>query len=101
MNPESILNLLLGAGGGGGIAGIYSIVRAKARGKLDDEETLIKRLNDDNKDKDQQIDRMEKRDGRLRRQREIAWAQAARFRRRLIALGEDDDALEELVNFDD
>ena len=95
------MNILLGVGGGGGVAGIYTVLRAKARGKIDDEETIIKRLNNDNIDKDRQIDRLEKRDLKQRSQREKAWAQAARFRRRLIVLGEDDGQLEKLVEFDD
>lgn len=101
MNVDQVLTLLLGAGGAGGLAGIYNVWRTSKKGKLEDEETLIKRLDKDNKDKDSSIDRLEKDQSKLRAQRNKVWDQAARYRRALIAHGVDDSQLEPLVDFDD
>lgn len=101
MTLDQLLAALLGVGGAGGIAGLYNIVRAARKGKLDDEETLIKRLNTDNINQMKRADLAEEEASKLRRQRNAVWDQAAKFRRRLISLGVDDDTLEELVNFHD
>lgn len=101
MNVDQIFTLLLGAGGAGGLAGLYNVWRTLKKGKLEDEETLIKRLDKDNKDKDSSIDGLEKSLSRMRGQRNRVWDQAARYRRALIAHGVDDSQLEPLVDFDD
>lgn len=96
---NQILTLLLGAGGAGGIAGLFNMIRAARRGKLEDEETLIKRLNDDNKNQKERADQAEAEASKMRRQRNVAWDQAARYRRRLIAMGVDEESLGKMVDF--
>lgn len=101
MNPD-VLQLLLGAGGAGGIAGVVTVWRTWRKGKLDDEETLIKRLNDDNKDKDATIERLNSQINKLTNQRNKVWSQAARFQRMLIvAPCVEENTIPELVEFDD
>lgn len=94
MDLNTLLTLLLGAGGAGAIGSLVSVVRTLRKGKLDDEETLIKRLDASNKDQVEQRKAAEKRAddaeaeaARYRVTRDKALEYAARLRRQLIDAG--------------
>lgn len=95
MEPLSaLLVLLFGAGGAGAASGVVSVIRSLRKGKLDDEETIIKRLDVSNKDHQEAKQRAEKRADELedeaakyRRQRDRALEYAARLRVILISNG--------------
>lgn len=82
-----VLALLLGAGGAGGLAGLINVLMAMRKGRLENEETLIRRLNEDSKQQGLRADEAETRADTLRRQRDTVWEQAAMYRRQLLELG--------------
>jgi hypothetical protein len=101
MNPDIIFAALFGAGGTGALAGAWNIIQSFRKGKLENEETLIRRLDEDNKRQARLADEALSEASRYRRQRNKAQDQAARFRRKLISLGADDNELEELEEYND
>lgn len=82
-----VLALLLGAGGAGGLAGLVNVFMAMRRGKLENEETLIRRLNDDSRQQGERADAAQRLADLRTRQRNEVWEQAAMFRRQLLAAG--------------
>jgi|SRR5882757_741602 len=104
-NLEFVLVALFGAGGAGAFSGILSLVRILRQGKIESEETLIKRLDTNNAKQSERADAAETRadaadkdSDRYRKQRDIARERVARLRRVLIdngieppELGKDDD----------
>ena len=101
MNATDIGQILLGVGGTAGIGGLFTVWRNHRKGKLEDEETLIKRLDADNKDKDRTIERLNKELNSRTNERNKAWNQAARFRVRLESRTREGEQIEELVEFND
>lgn len=102
MEFNEVMLLLFGAGGTGALAGLYRVFDSLRSGKLQKEETLIQRLDDNNRRQSERADAAEKRADEAekeatlyRRQREKALDQAARFRRQLIALNQEPEDLEE------
>lgn len=90
---------LIGAGGLGGAYGLMQLINGLRGGKLEREEKLIDRLNEDNKRQNVRADEAEKRAAMKTQQRNVAWAQATRFYNKLIV--KDIDPGESLVKFDD
>lgn len=91
MNLDALFAALLGAGGATAIGSAISGFRLLRKGKLDDEETLIKRLDASNKEQSERAREAEKRADneadeatKLRRERDQALEYAARLRRQLI-----------------
>lgn len=102
MNTQDIILLIFGAGGTGALAGIWQIIQALKRGKLDKEETLIKRLDEYSKVAEDRAREAEQRAAKYRRQRIRAQDQAAKFRRLLISHSNlEESNLEQLEEYDD
>lgn len=84
---NALISLLFIAGGGGAVAGILNVIKTVRSGKIQNEETLIRRLDIDNK-KQQQLreaaearaDEAEKEAEEYRKQRNGAREQLARIR---------------------
>jgi hypothetical protein len=82
-----LVTLLFGAGAGGAVAGIVNVIKTLRSGKIESEETLIRRLDADNK-KQQQLrveaekhaEEAEKEAEEYRKQRNKAREQLARIR---------------------
>ncbi|GAA4992607.1 hypothetical protein WHI96_07985 [Pseudonocardia tropica] len=102
---QTVLTLLLGAGGSGALAGLIALYRTWKKGKLEDEETLIARLNSDSKSQGDRADAAEQRlaearedhdrvAGELRRQRDEAREDVAWYRSFLIQHGYDLDPIQ-------
>lgn len=93
MEPLSaLLVALFGAGGAGAVSGIITLVKTIKQGKVDSEETLLKRLDADNRQQqertreaEKRADEAEKEAEAYRRQRDAALEKAARLRLTLIA----------------
>lgn len=72
-----VIALLLGVGGTGGLAGLVQVYLTARRGKLENEETLIRRLNEDSRQQGQRADRAEQSADRWRTRAnqalDIAW----------------------------
>jgi hypothetical protein len=90
-NLNALLVLLFGAGGAGMASGIISVVRSLRKGKLEDEDTIIKRLDSANRENNEARQRAEKRadeaeeeTARYRKKRDRALEYAARLRVILI-----------------
>lgn len=91
---EFVLVALFGAGGAGAFASIGSLIRLLRRGKIENEETLIKRLDSNNAKQSERADLAEKRADtadkeadRYRKERDSARERVARLRRVLISHG--------------
>jgi|GEM_PF-5894120 len=95
MEPVSgLLVALFGAGGAGAVSGIIALIRLIRQGKVENEETLIKRLDADNKrhaeranNAEERADRAEREAEEYRRARDRAQDNAAILRRALIESG--------------
>jgi hypothetical protein len=105
---NEVMLLLFGAGGTGALAGLYQIINSLRTGKLQKEETLIERLDKNNRRQSERADAAETRAdevqaeaARYRVQRRRAQDQAARFRRMLISMGAESEKLEDLEEYDD
>lgn len=90
-NLNQILIALLSTGGAAFITAIIVGVRSLREGKLSNEESIIKRLNDDAVQAHKNADRQRTRANRaeseredMRRQRDLANEDSARYRRALI-----------------
>lgn len=84
---NTLIGLLFIAGGGGALAGIMNFIKTMRSGKVEKEETLIRRLDDDNKKQkaareaaEARADEAEKEAEEYRRQRNNAREQLARIR---------------------
>jgi TolA-binding protein len=82
-----LVTLLFGAGGAGAVAGVTSVVKTLRSGKIENEETLIRRLDADNQkqqkraeDAERRADQAEKEAEEYRIQRNQAQEQLARVR---------------------
>lgn len=82
-----LVTLLFGAGAGGAVAGIVNVIKTLRSGKIESEETLIRRLDADNKkqqelrvDAEKRADEAEKEAEGYRKQRNQAQEQLARLR---------------------
>lgn len=82
-----LVTLLFGAGAGGAIAGVINVIKTLRSGRIENEETLIRRLDTDNK-KQQQLrieaekhaEEADKEAEEYRKQRNKAREQLARIR---------------------
>jgi dsDNA-specific endonuclease/ATPase MutS2 len=86
-DPNTLVSLLFIAGGGGVVASIMSVVKTLRSGKIENEETLIKRLDADNKKQqklresaESRADQADKEAEEYRKQRNHAREQLARVR---------------------
>jgi len=82
-----VLVALFGAGAGGAVSGVISLIRTIRQGRVDNEETLIKRLDADNKRQSDRAEEAEREAREYRRERDDALDEAARLRRILIENG--------------
>lgn len=95
MEPLStVIVALFGAGAGGAVSGLISLIRTFRQGKVDNEETLIRRLDEDNKRQairaqaaEDRADEAEKEAEGYRRERNKALDEVARLKRVLIQHG--------------
>jgi hypothetical protein len=81
----TILGALLGVGGAGGVAMIGSMVRAHQKGKLEDEGTLIERLNKDNESQIKQRKEMEAQRDAEQAGKQLWMDQAITYRLQLVS----------------
>lgn len=58
---NTLVVLLFGAGGAGAIAGVVNVIKTVRSGKIENEETLIRRLDADNKKQQEQREAAERR----------------------------------------
>lgn len=56
---NTLVSLLFIAGGGGAVAGVLNVVKTLRGGKIESEETLIKRLDNDNKNQQRRAEEAE------------------------------------------
>lgn len=94
MDLNVLFTLLFGAGGAGAVAGILNVIKLMKQGKIESEETLIKRLDVDNKKQQERAEAAEKRADEAeteaegyRKQRNAAREEVARLRWFLIGNG--------------
>ena len=87
MSLETILPLLLGAGGTGAVAGAVQLFQGLRKGKLENEATLLARLNAESVRQQQKADTAEAEADRMRRARDTAIELAVRYRTRVIEAG--------------
>jgi hypothetical protein len=59
MDVNTVVTILLGAGGTGALMGVYQLYQAFKKGKLENEESLISRLNNDSKQQGERADKAE------------------------------------------
>lgn len=98
MDLSTVIVALFGAGAGGAVSGLISLVRTWRQGKVDNEETLIRRLDEDNKRQatraqaaEARADEAEKEAQGYRKERDKAWDEVARLKRVLIVNGIKED----------
>lgn len=82
---STILGILLGVGGAGGLGTIYALVRAHQKGKLEDEGTLIERLNKDNESQIRQRKAAEKERDDERQDKQLWMGQAIMYRLQMVS----------------
>jgi hypothetical protein len=88
MNIQTIITLILGAGGGGTFLGVLLKWKdANRRAKVEDEDTMVRRLEAENKRALLRADEAEANEDRMRRERDAALDKVSRLRRRIIDLG--------------
>lgn len=87
MNLETLLPLLLGAGGTGAIAGAVQLVQGLRKGRLENEATLLARLTAETVRQGARADAAETDADKLRRTRDRALEVAVRYRTRVIECG--------------
>jgi len=88
---STVITLLFGAGAGGAVSGFITLIKTWRQGRTDNEETLINRLDKDNKRQNElreaaegKVERAELIAQEYRRQRDEARDDVARLRRILI-----------------
>lgn len=102
MDPSLLFAAIFGAGGTGALAGIYTVFQGMRKGRMEKEDTLIKRLDASSRADKSAREEAEADAAKYRRQRIKAQDQAAKFRRMLISIGAaEDHELEALEEFDD
>lgn len=87
MNLETLLPLLLGAGGTGFIAGAVKLWEGFRKGKIENEATLLARLNAESVRQSTRADVAEAETLAMRRARDRALDMAMRYRARVIEVG--------------
>lgn len=87
MNLETLLPLLLGAGGTGFIAGAVKLFEGLKKGKIENEATLLARLNAESVRQSARADVAERDADAMRRMRDRALDLAVRYRARVIESG--------------
>lgn len=99
MSPDSLLLLLLGGGGAGAVGAIWRLVMASRKGRIEDEGTLLERLNTESRRQGERADLAEHDADGLRRQRDQARDLCSRYRFQLVQLGVTDlDAIDSLYD---
>lgn len=87
MSAESLVLLFLGGGSAGAIGAIVRLWMAARKGRLDDEGTLLERLNKEAARQGKRADAAEHDADGLRRQRDRARDLASRYRHQLVQAG--------------
>lgn len=87
MTLETLLPLLLGAGGTGFIAGAVQLVQGWRKGRIENEATLLARLNAETVRQSTRADAAEAEADAMRRSRDRAIELAVRYRTRVIECG--------------
>lgn len=88
MTIETLTTLILGGGGGGAILGFVIKWRdSSRRARVEDEDTMVRRLEAENRRALVRADEAEAEADRYRKERDAARDQASRLRRRVIELG--------------
>lgn len=88
MTIETLTTLILGGGGGASILGFVIKWRdASRRARVEDEDTMVRRLEAENKRALMRADEAEAEADMYRKQRDSALDKASRLRRRVIELG--------------
>jgi hypothetical protein len=87
VNLETLLPLLLGAGGTGFIAGAVKLFEGMKKGKIENEATLLARLNAESVRQATRADAAEAETLAMRRARDRALEMAMRYRGRIIECG--------------
>lgn len=95
---SDVIVALMGAGGASGALALVNAVNKLRAGKLESEDRLINRLNEDNKKQNERADHAERQADNLRTQRNRAWTQATRFY--TLLRSHNIDPGEDLVKFD-
>ena len=87
MDLNLLVTLIFGAGGAGAIAGVLNVIKTLRSGKIENEETLIKRLDADNQkqqslreEADARAEKASKEAEDYRKQRNAAQEELARLR---------------------
>lgn len=76
---NDVILTLIGAGGAGGLVGLANFIGKIRTGKMESEDRLINRLNEDNKRQNDRADAAEARADLLLAQRNKAWVQATQY----------------------
>lgn len=84
-NIGTILGVLLGVGGTGGLGSLYLVIRAHKKGKIEDEGTLIERINNDNKSQHDQRKAAEERADKAVAEKNAWMGQAIAYRMQLVS----------------
>lgn len=88
MTIETVITLILGAGGGGTILGVLLKWKdANRKARVEDEDTMVRRLEAENKRALTRADEAEAESDRYRRERDVALDKASSLRRQVIELG--------------
>jgi hypothetical protein len=83
----ALLGAILALGGGTGLVGIVWAVRLWKRGAIEDDNSIIARLNEDSKAQRERANAAEGREQVVIRERNQIMEQAIRYRLQIIALG--------------
>lgn len=86
-NLTALLGAILALGGGTGLVGIVWAVRLWKRGAIEDDNSIITRLNEDSKAQRDRANAAEAREQVVIRERNQIMEQAIRYRLQLIAAG--------------
>lgn len=95
---NDVIIALVGAGGAGGLVGVANFIGRLRTGKMESEDRLINRLNEDNKRQNERADLAEQRADLLLSQRNKAWVQATQYY--ALLRSNNVDPGEKLVTFD-
>lgn len=88
MTIQTLATLILGAGGGGTILGVLLKWKdANRKARVEDEDTMVKRLEAENRRALQRADEAESDADRYRKERDVALDKASQLRRQVIGLG--------------
>lgn len=88
MTIETFTTLILGAGGGGTVLGVLLKWKdSNRKARVEDEDTMVNRLEAENKRALKRADDAEAESDRYRKERDTALDKASSLRRRIIELG--------------